>query len=290
MLNLAATTDRVQVVTGQAVPVDVTSDWVDYSGSGSSSVTTPGNTGTAITAAGTYDIVPAPAASVYRNVRQMTIRNRDAVLSVDVTVRRIIGAATLECVRMTLTAGDTLQYAESYGFFKVANPVSPPNASYTTADQVIAAATTAYVVASDIRSSAGRPFRVGTTLQWKIWLSKTAAGIAARTLDVRFGLAGSTADTSRASFAVTPTAVVDAGQYLVMATFRTIGATGVVSIGAILLHNGATTGLSTGAAANSLTNATFDNSNVALVAGISITTGAAEVLTITQVNSEVDNI
>jgi hypothetical protein len=286
MLNLASTSDALQVVTGQAVAVDVHTSWVDYA----SGTTTPGRTNTAITTATTTSIAGSPAASTTRNVRSVFIRNKDASLSVDVTVRHTDGTTIIECIKITLAAGDTLEFTEGTGLWKIANPINAPASNYITSDQTINASTTAYVAGSDVHASAGRPFKAGTIIRWWVFLSKTAAGVAARTLDVRFGTAGTTADTSRGNLAVTPTAAIDSGLYLVSVTFRSIGASGVCAIAVDLLHKGATTGLSNGTAIGGIANATFDNTSTSLIAGLSITTGASEVLTITQVNTEVDNI
>jgi hypothetical protein len=287
VLLLTSTTDVLRVITSAAVAVDVHASWADYA----AGTIALGSTNTAISTAATTTVIGSPAASTQRNVKTLFLRNRDASLSVDVTVQVYNGTTAYELIKITLAAGDTLSYSDELGtFFKIPNPISAPAANYTTSDQTIAAATTAYVTGSDIHNSSGRPWRVGTTLQWRVWLSKTAAGVAARTLNVLFGTTGTSSDTSRANVAITPTAAIDAGYYFVMATMRSIGTSGVVSIGIVLVHNGATTGLGTGVAVNSLTNATFDNTSASLIAGISITTGASEVLTITQVNTEVDNI
>jgi hypothetical protein len=286
MLLLTSTSDAIQIVTGQAVALDVHTSWADYA----SGTVTPGRTNTAITTATTTSVAGSPAASTQRNVKSLHLRNKDASLSVDVTVRHTDGTTIVELIKITLAAGDSLEYIEGVGFFKVPNPVNPPASNYIASDQTINAATTAYIAGSDVHASAGRPFKAGTIIRWWVFLSKTAAGVAARTLDVRFGTAGTTADTSRGNLAVTPTANIDSGLYLVSVTFRSIGASGVCAIAVDLLHKGATTGLSTGAAIGGIANATFDNTGTNLIAGLSITTGAAEVLTITQVNTEVDNI
>jgi hypothetical protein len=286
MLLLTSTSDALQVVTGAAVAVDVHASWMDYA----SGTVTPGRTNTAISTATTTSVAGSPAASTTRNVKSLHLRNKDASLSVDVTIRHTDGTTVIELLKITLAAGDSLEYIEGVGFFKVPNPVNAPASNYITADQTINAATTAYVTGSDVHASAGRPFKAGTIIRWWVFLSKTAAGVAARTLDVRFGTAGTTADTSRGSLAVTPTAAIDSGLYLVSVTFRSIGASGVCAIAIDLLHKGATTGLSNGTAIGGIANATFDNTSTSLIAGLSITTGASEVLTITQVNTEVDNI
>lgn len=283
---LVGTTDKLQLVTGQAATVDVHASWLDNT----AGVITAGNTNTPITTATTTDIIATPASGAYRSPKYINIRNKHATASVDVTPQHVNASFTVELCKFTLAPGDVLEFVEGVGWFKIPNPVNPPASNYITADQSIGAATTAYVTGSDVRASAGRPFKAGTIIRWWIFLSKTAAGVAARTLDVRFGTAGTTADTSRGSLAVTPTAVVDSGVYLVSVTFRSIGSSGVCAIAIDLVHKGATTGLATGVAIGGIANATFDNTSTALIAGISITTGAAEVLTITQVNTEVDNI
>lgn len=286
MLLLTSTSDAISVVTSAAVAVDVHASWVDYA----SSTITPGRTNTAITTATTTTVVASPGASTQRNVKTLHLRNKDGSASVDVTVRHTDGTTTVELIKVTLAAGDSLEYIEGVGFFKIPNPINPPAANYITSDQTISAATTAYVAGSDVRASAGRPFKAGTIIRWWVYLSKTAAGTAARTLDVRFGTNGTTADTSRGSLALTPTAAADSGLYVVTVTFRSIGASGVCAIAVDLVHKGATTGLANGAAVAGIANATFDNTSTSLIAGLSITTGASEVLTITQVTTEVDNI
>ena len=117
MLNLAATTDKLQLVTSAAVTVDVHASYADLSGT----TVTPGRKNTAITTATTTDIVASPGASTVRNIKTLHIRNKHATTPVDVTVL-YEGSATdanVELHKATLLAGEMLEYVEGIGFFTV---------------------------------------------------------------------------------------------------------------------------------------------------------------------------
>lgn len=159
------------------------------------------------------------------------------------------------------------------------------------ADQTVNAATTAYLVGSNIAvPSLG--LRVGTVFKWKISLSKTAAGTAANTFDVRFGTAGTTADTSRLAFTTgTATAVIDQGQIDIMVTVRSISATGTVHGLFNMSHELATTGLHNKATrVHHVTSGTFATNAASLIVGVSVTTAASTVLTFQQVVAEAKNL
>lgn len=123
MLLLFATTDKVQVVTSAAVTVDVHASYMDMSqadppvvkGSSSSRLNTP------ITTAATTDVVAAPAASTTRNVKAMTIRNKHATSPVDITVQYNQNATIIEIVKVTLLAGETLEFVEGTGWYVIQN-------------------------------------------------------------------------------------------------------------------------------------------------------------------------
>jgi len=115
MLNLVATTDKLQLVTSAAVTVDVHASYADLSGT----TVTPGRKNTAISTATTTDIVASPAGSTVRNIKTLHIRNKHATTPVDVTVL-YEGSATdadVELHKATLLAGEMLEYVEGIGFF-----------------------------------------------------------------------------------------------------------------------------------------------------------------------------
>lgn len=131
MLLLASTSDLIRVVTSAAVTTDVHASWVDMNGS----TITPGRTNTLITTATTTTIVGSPAASTFRTVKTITIRNRHATTAQDVTVLHSDGTNVPELIKVTLSAGDVLHYHESAGFWvtdsfgnykqKIANGIAP---------------------------------------------------------------------------------------------------------------------------------------------------------------------
>jgi hypothetical protein len=121
MLLLTATTDKIQVITSAAVTVDVHTSFMDASNANPPVVQgdTMGRLNTAITTATTTDIVVAPAASEIRNVKTINIRNKHASTATDVTVQFNQNATLFELVKVTLLAGQTLEYVEGVGWFVV---------------------------------------------------------------------------------------------------------------------------------------------------------------------------
>lgn len=111
MIVLGSTSDVLRVVTGQSVTTDVNASWIDLA-----TTATPGVTDTLITNAATTDVVAAPAASTVRVVHEMTIRNRHASSTVDITVTHYNGSNTSEKIKCTLNAGDSLCYETGAGW------------------------------------------------------------------------------------------------------------------------------------------------------------------------------
>ena len=116
MLILVGTTDKLQLVTGSATNVDVVASWVDSTGVSGSNVT-PGCTPTAVSTATTTDIVATPASSTFRNIKQLTVRNKDTTNPNTVTVVLNRSATAYELHKTTLNAGECLEYTEGVGFF-----------------------------------------------------------------------------------------------------------------------------------------------------------------------------
>jgi hypothetical protein len=117
MLNLVATTDKLQVITGQAGTVDVHTSFVDLP-AGASPVPVPGKQNTAaIATATTTDVVAAPAASTFRNVKTLHVCNTHATVTNDITVQYNQNATLIQLYKVTLAPGDALEYIEGVGFF-----------------------------------------------------------------------------------------------------------------------------------------------------------------------------
>lgn len=123
MINLVLTTDKLDLISGAAVTLDVHASWVDVTGT--PQVATPGKTNTAITTATTTDIVAAPGASTFRNVKTINVRNKHATLSCDVTIRFNANGTAFELHKVTLRAGEVLEYIEGIGWFVVPVATSP---------------------------------------------------------------------------------------------------------------------------------------------------------------------
>lgn len=161
-----------------------------------------------------------------------------------------------------------------------------------TADQTINAATEAYLVGSNISIPVDK-LRIGTVLKWTISLSKTAAGTAANTFNVRLGTAGTTADTAVLAFTTgTATGVVDQGIVEIVVTVRgPLSASGVLQGYMRLTHELASTGLHNKASrVHHVTSAAFNVTTANLIIGVSCLTAASTVLTFQQVIAEAKNL
>lgn len=112
MLLLASTSDLLRVITSSNANIDAHVDWVDSA----SGVITPGRTNTLIGSINTTTILASPASNTYRVVKTITLRNRHASTSCDVTVVHSDGTNIPELVKATLPAGYALHYDEHNGF------------------------------------------------------------------------------------------------------------------------------------------------------------------------------
>ena len=104
--------------------------------------------------------------------------------------------------------------------------------------------TEVYIAGSNVAIPDGK-VQVGTFYRMRMQIAKTTAnGTATPIVNVRIGTAGAIGDTSRAvlTFAA-QTAAIDDGFLEVFVTFRTVGASAVISVHSILDHKLAATGL-----------------------------------------------
>jgi len=159
--------------------------------------------------------------------------------------------------------------------------------NYSTATQTPAATTRTYIAGSALAIPLDG-LVAGATLRWKFNMTKTAAGAASSTIDVCFGTAGTTADTAQLSFTKPGgSAAIDEGFVIIEAVVKSVSATGVVVGEFVMLHNLASTGhMTIPAACVNVTSSAFDNTTSGLIAGVCITTGASDAITISQVSAE----
>lgn len=112
MLLLTSITDLLQVITSQAVTVDVHASWVDNA----AGTITPGRTNTAISTAATTTVVASPGASTQRNVQTLNIANKHASLSNVLTIQHTDGTTAVVLFTVTLLAGEELQFLDGIGW------------------------------------------------------------------------------------------------------------------------------------------------------------------------------
>lgn len=287
MLLLTATTDKIQVITSAAVTVDVHASFVDASNAVPPVVQgdTMGRLNTAITTAATTDIVAAPGAGDIRNVKTIHIRNKHATSPVDVTVQFNQNATLFELHKATLYAGESLEYVEGIGFFKLTNG-APVLKNYSTTSQTPFSSDT-YLTGSSIAIPAGWPL-AGTMYHMIFDVTKTAAGTATPIVTVRFGTAGAIGDTSRCAFTFSAgTAATDTGKFEVFALFRTVGSgTSAVIQGNCSLDSQPTTGLSSLIHDVQTTGGGFDSTVASSFIGVSYNGGASAAHTVQMVRAE----
>jgi hypothetical protein len=115
MLLLTGTSDLIQVITSGTQALAVHASWVDAT----STTVTPGRTNTAISTATTTTVVGSPAASTQRNVKHLSIRNKDASASDTVTVQHTDGTTVSELIKLALPAGYTLTFNDQLGWILI---------------------------------------------------------------------------------------------------------------------------------------------------------------------------
>lgn len=148
MLLLASVTDKLQVVTAQAVNVDVHASFMDYNGT----TVTPGRTNTKISTATTTDVVASPGASTTRNCKTLHISNIHASSAVTVTLNHTDGTNVVQIEQVTLLAGERLGYVEGVGcrIFDVNGMEKTNGAAAVTAKTLLADLTNATTTAAKV--------------------------------------------------------------------------------------------------------------------------------------------
>lgn len=160
-------------------------------------------------------------------------------------------------------------------------PGAPVPINFSTSTVSASYASDTYLVGSSINMTTNGPV-AGTVYYCVFDMVKTAAGTAQFTVNLRFGTAGSTADTSLISWAFgAGTAAADTGQFVVEAHFRTVGSgTSAVVVGKIsCLHQLASTGLTNtgtaGYAQITTVSSGFNSTTASSVLGLSVNGGAS---------------
>lgn len=149
-----------------------------------------------------------------------------------------------------------------------------------------------YLVGSSIAIPTGM-LAAKTVYRCRFDVVKTAAGIAAPTINVRFGTAGAVGDVSRCLFTFSAqTAVIDRGTFEVDVTFNSVGSgtAAVIAGNAELFHQLAVTGLNTvqpvGYQQLTTIGGGFDSTPAGSIIGLSVNGGGSAAWTISVVQAE----
>lgn len=189
-------------------------------------------------------------------------------------------AVYVDSTTKLLSVKNDAAVVQTVPLFKTNQSVTTPGAGFSS---------DTYLVGSSIAIPSGYP-HVGAMYRLTFDVSKTAAGTAAPVVTIRYGTAGTTADTARLTFTFTAgTAAADTGKFEIDALFRTVGSgTSAVLQGAGRLTHGADiTGLSTLVAEQlQVTSGGFDSTVASSIIGASVNGGASAAWTIALVRAE----
>ncbi len=167
----------------------------------------------------------------------------------------------------------------------------------STSIQSPAANTDVLMAGSTIAIPAGA-LKAGTKFKCEMSITKGAAGTGTPTVNIRFGTAGTVADTSRCLFTwpAANTAVADEMKLTIMGKFNSVGSgTSAVIEGMMIAeHELTTTGFGgTGLGSNIIVNTTgggFDSTVASSILSVSINGGTASAWSIRQVQTVLENL
>ncbi len=134
----------------------------------------------------------------------------------------------------------------------------------------------------------GYGLQIGTTLRWRIVLTKTA-GTAAPVFIIRLGTAGTTSDAARHTFTgfATPSSATDTAWVDIEMIVRTVGAAATSSGSIRMAHQLSATGFANlDHAVERVSSGTFDSTTAGLIAGVTFNHSTAGAGNIEQVTAE----
>lgn len=214
---LAAATDKYQLVTSAAATVDVSAAYID-SNSSTGAFTGGGKQNTAISTAATTDILAAPAASTLRRMKFLSVRNKDASLTGDVTVVFNQNGTSFEVHKTTLAPNESLNYIEGIGFFLNKAPLADSRL-LTGAESGFSQRT----LASQVERAAVGTFVTISGTAYYIYVGRVAQNITAKFAEFHVTTIGAGAQTAEIGLFSTPAAPNKSAQ-----TLTKIVATGTV--------------------------------------------------------------
>lgn len=299
MINLISTSDKIQLTPSSTSALQVRVDYVEATTATSiiqADTFVPGNQRTAFSSAVAADILTAPAANRVRNAKLIVVRNTGAA-SNTVLCEVVNAGGNVSLFNVPLNAGEWLTWNETGVLFVYAIDGSVKSSGQSVAfvsssgfaGPVTGFAADTYLAGSRIAVPVASIVGGQTSFRWAFGISKTAAGVAAPTVIIRYGTAGAIGDTARVTFTfAAQTAVIDRGWMDVIASFRTVGSgtSAILDAEAALWHQLATTGLNTttqGGQELAVSSSGFDSTPVGSFIGLSVNGGASAAWTITSV-------
>lgn len=294
MLILASTSDKIQVITGAALAATVVhASWVDNS----SGTITPGRTNSSFSTAATNDAVAAPGASTYRNIRFLSVRNTNSSAQT-ITVQHTDGTTAVILWYGVLAQNESVAFDES-GKATVFNSGGRPMEvrgagalyNFSTANQGAGFSSDTYCTGSNILIPA-QGLRAGSIYSCELAFSKTAAGTATPIINLRFGTAGTTSDTSRGTYTFSAgTAATDQFRLRIRALFRSVGSgTSAVIASHCEAVSQPTTGFSSLLKGIWQVSSGFDSTVANSGIGVSVNGGASASWTLYQVIASLENV
>jgi hypothetical protein len=115
MIPFLATTDKLRVTTSSGAAVHMLATYVKAP----TATLVPNDAayvGASVSSATDTDLFTGPGSSECRNLKHLTVRNTDASLSVDITVKYNANGTLYELHKVTLQPGECLEYLDPMGF------------------------------------------------------------------------------------------------------------------------------------------------------------------------------
>lgn len=289
----ATTPDELEVVSGTAALVDVVAVYTTTDQPASATTMSPQTAHLLMSTATTGVVLTAPTnATKAHGITFLNIRNRDSTTTTQITVqldRNAVGTDTVQLHSVSLGPGDVLEWSNELGWYKPLVSTAANIYNQAVAAQGPGFSADTYVTNSNL--PIGGRLKVGSRMQWRIHMSKTAASTAVPAGQIRFGVTSSTTDTSRINFTGWPaqTAVVDEAVLLIEATVRTAGTSGIVQGNSGIQHSAAVAA-GFGEMFDAITSSAFDLTVSGLQAGISLNGSTSAAWTITSMHAQAENL
>ena len=116
MLILSTVNESIELVTGLIGQVDWTVSWADNT----TTTFTPGSSDNTLSVPSTISMIPAPAAATQRQVKLITIINRDSTVTQTITVQKNTSGAKRSLVNsIPLLPNEVLEYIDGQGFLSL---------------------------------------------------------------------------------------------------------------------------------------------------------------------------